>query len=96
MVQTAASSPALSAGDWRLRTIVRTSVIGGAVAIYLCLVGIVPVFAERPLIVGVIELGQAALLITFGVVGYIVAASVVATSRLRAVLIGAAAGAISG
>ena len=44
-----------------------------SIAIYLCLVGIVPVFAERPLIVGVVELGQAALLIAFAACGYLAA-----------------------
>ena len=36
-----------------------------AVAVYLCLVGIVPVFHARPLINGVISLGQMALVLTF-------------------------------
>ncbi len=44
-----------AASRWHPRTIIRTGVIGGWVAIYLCLVGIVPVFNERPLIVGVIS-----------------------------------------
>jgi branched-chain amino acid transport system permease protein len=79
-----------------LRTLLRVGVLGGGVAIYLCLVGIVPIFASRPLIVGVVELGQAALLIAFAVVGYIVARELVATSRLLAVAAGAAGGAITG
>ena len=82
--------------SWHLRTLVRTSFLGGAIAIYLCLVGIVPVFHERPLIVGVVELGQAALLIAFGAVGYMAAREMVATSRLRAVMAGAAVGAMAG
>lgn len=83
-------------GGWHLRTLLRTGLLGGAVAIYLCLVGIVPVFHERPLIVGVVELGQAALLIAFGVVGYVFARDLVATSRLRAIVAGAQVGAITG
>lgn len=83
-------------GSRHLRTLLRTGVLGGAVAIYLCLVGIVPVFAERPLIVGVVELGQVAVLIAFGGVGYLAARDVVGVSRLRAVVVGAAAGAITG
>jgi branched-chain amino acid transport system permease protein len=70
--------------------------LGGAVAIYLCLVGIVPVFANRPLIVGIVELGQAALLIAFAVIGGVCARHLVAASRLRAALAGGAGGAISG
>ena len=76
---------------------IRTGVIGGWVAIYLCLVGIVPVFNERPLIVGVISLGQTALLIAFGGGG--VRRSTIrssATSRPRAVAAGALVGAIIG
>ncbi len=71
-------------------------VLGGAIAIYLCLVGIVPVFADRPLIVGVVSLGQAALLVTFGVVGFLAGRRALAISRLAAVLAGALAGAITG
>ena len=54
--------------------------------IYLCLVGIVPVFDERPLIDGVIALGQTALLITFAAVGYLAARPFAATSRVRSVV----------
>ena len=36
----------------------RVGLIGGAIALYLCLVGIVPVFHARQLITGVISLGQ--------------------------------------
>ena len=60
---------------------IRIGVLGGGIAIYLCLVGIVPVFATRPLIVGVVELGQAALLIAFGAVAYLAARPFAATSR---------------
>ena len=87
---------ATAAGGWHLRTLLRTGVLGGAIAIYLCLVGIVPVFHERPLVVGVVELGQAALLIAFGVVGYLAARGVVATSRLQPVVAGVAGGVITG
>ena len=81
---------------WQVRTLLRTGLLGGAIAIYLCLVGIVPVFHDRPLIVGVVELGQAALLIAFGAVGYLAARDQVRASRLRAVVAGAAVGAITG
>ena len=40
------------------RDIAKIGLLGGAVALYLCLVGIVPVFHARPLITGVITLGQ--------------------------------------
>ncbi len=85
-----------AAGGWHLRTLLLTGFLGGAIAIYLCLVGIVPVFHERPVIVGVVELGQAALLIAFGVVGYLAAREMRATSQLRAVMAGAAVGAMAG
>lgn len=83
-------------GGWHIGTLIRTGVLGGAVAIYLCLVGIVPVFAERPLIVGIVELGQAALLIAFGVGGYIAARPFIATSWPRAIIAGTFVGAIIG
>ena len=94
--QTSAVNGTAADRSWHLRTLVRTGFLGGAVAIYLCLVGIVPVFHERPLIVGVVELGQAALLIAFGVVGYVSARDLVATSRLRAIVASVAVGAITG
>ena len=85
-----------ASSSWHLRTLLRTGVLGGVISIYLCLVGIVPVFADRALIVGVIELGQAALLIAFGAVGYLAARDQVGVSRVRAVVAGTAVGAISG
>ena len=96
MAPAATMAPAVSTDGWHARSLLRVGVISGAVAIYLCLVGIVPVFAERPLIVGVVELGQAALLINFGVAGYIAARPFVADSRARAILAGAAVGAMTG
>jgi branched-chain amino acid transport system permease protein len=89
--------PGAGAADtWNLRRVLQISVIAGVVAIYLCLVGIVPVFAERPLIVDVLELGQAALLITFGAASYLAGMDQVKASWLRAVVVGAIVGAITG
>ena len=79
-----------------LRALLRAGVLGGIIAIYLCLVGIVPIFHDRPLVAGVVELGQAALLIAFGAVGYLAGRGQLRISRLRAVVAGTAAGAITG
>ena len=87
--ETVADRRCSGAGAWSShelahpRTCIRLGVMGGGIAIYLCLVGIVPVFAERPLIVGIVELGQAALLITFAAVAYLAAGPFAATSRVR-------------
>jgi ABC-type branched-chain amino acid transport system, permease component len=81
---------------WHVRAILRTGALGGVVAVYLCLVGIVPVFANRSLIIGVVSLGQTALLIAFGVVGYLGARDIVAVSRFRALVAGTVVGAITG
>ena len=89
-------SVAVGASSWHVRQLLRIGIIGGAIAIYLCLVGIVPVFAERPLIVGVVELGQAALLITFAAAGYLAARPFVGVSRVRAIAAAALVGAIVG
>ena len=51
--------PYEAATTWR--EIAKIGLIGGVIAIYLCLVGIVPVFHSRQLIAGVITLGQVAL-----------------------------------
>src|SRR5688500_2540575 len=53
--------------------VIRTGLIGAADAIYACLVGIVPVFHERPMVQGIISLGQTFMvLILFGT-GYLAA-----------------------
>jgi branched-chain amino acid transport system permease protein len=95
-VQPMNTTSSTATGGWPLQMVLRLGVLGGAVAIYLCLVGIVPVFADRPLIVGVVSLGQGALLATFGVIGFLAGRQALATSRVAAVLAGALAGAITG
>lgn len=80
--------------DWS--KLVKIGIGGGVVAIYLCLVGIVPVFAVRPLIVGIVELGQAALLIAFSAIGYVAARDHIHTSPSRAIVSATIAAAISG
>ena len=52
---------------------VRIGSIGAAVATFLCLVGIVPVFHERTLINGIISLGQTALVLAAVGTGYVAA-----------------------
>ena len=52
-------APAEATSTWG--DVAKIGLIGGAIAIYLCLVGIVPVFHSRQLIAGVITLGQVAL-----------------------------------
>ena len=96
IIQAADTTTTAGAGGWHLRTILRAGILGGAIAIYLCLVGIAPVFAKRPLIVGIVSLGQAALLIAFAVIGYLGVRDLVAISRLRAIAAGAATGAATG
>jgi branched-chain amino acid transport system permease protein len=86
----------MSARGWHPQKLLRIGVLGGFVAIYLCLVGIVPVFGERPLVRGVVSLGQAALLMAYSAGGYIAARDFVATSRLRAIVAGGLVGAIMG
>jgi branched-chain amino acid transport system permease protein len=75
--------------------VVRVGLLGGIVALYFSLNGVVPIFDKRPLIAGVISLGQA----TFVLVA--IGAAYLATRRapggmLGAVAAGALAGAITG
>jgi branched-chain amino acid transport system permease protein len=86
----AEAAPALIA--WR--DVIRVGLLGGTVALYLCLVGIVPVFHERQLIAGVITLGQVALFGSMAVPGAIAARK--ATTLREALLTGAVAGLITG
>ena len=81
---------------WPVRSLLRKGLLGGAIAIYLCLVGIVPVFAERALIVGVLSIGQASLLLTYGVMGYLAGRDLSRGPRFAPVLAGAIVGAITG
>ncbi|HSH21912.1 MAG TPA: hypothetical protein VK992_04730, partial [Candidatus Caenarcaniphilales bacterium] len=68
---------------------------GGVVAIYLSLVGIVPTFDQRPLVSGVVSLGQAFILGTMILSGY-VAARGARARPLQSVLAGALAGLLTG
>lgn len=73
---------------------IRIGLIGALIALYVCLVGIVPTFNERPLIAGFISLGQTALVLTALGTGYR-AAHRFEGSRVEIVLAGAVAGLIS-
>ena len=74
--------------------VIRTGLIGAAVAVYACLVGIVPVFHERPMVQGIISLGQTFMvLILFGT-GYLAARG--KTAGTPAILAGAVAGLVAG
>jgi branched-chain amino acid transport system permease protein len=84
--------PYEAATTWR--EIAKIGLIGGAIAIYLCLVGIVPVFHSRQLIAGVITLGQVALFGSMAIPGALAARR--ARTTREAVLAGGAAGLITG
>lgn len=70
MTAVGASAPTNSRLDaWR--GVISVGLIAGAVAIYLCVVGIVPVFAGRPLVKDVVSLGQMSLALTGLISGYV-------------------------
>jgi branched-chain amino acid transport system permease protein len=77
------------------RTVIRIGLLGAAVAIFLCLVGIVPIFHARPLIKDVISLGQTALVLALLGTGVVAARAAGLSSRL-AIVPGALAGSIAG
>src|SRR4051812_35910300 len=58
------------------RHVGRITSLGAVVAVYLCLVGIVVTFDARELIVGIISLGEATLVMTWLVTGYLAAENV--------------------
>ncbi len=91
MTATTLSRPTTRRGWGR---IVAIGALGGAAAIYLALVGIVPVFNQRPLIAGIISLGQAALLGVPIVAGYVAARR--ARNRTEIVLFATLAGTVTG
>jgi branched-chain amino acid transport system permease protein len=82
-------------GQVRWGAAVRVGLLGGVVAIFLCLVGIVPVFHARPLIKDVISLGQTAVVLALLGTGLVAARTAEVRSRLS-VLPGALAGSIAG
>jgi len=76
--------------------IVRIGLLGGVVAVYLCLVGIVPTFDERQLIAGVISLGQASLLLAALGTGYPAARRAPGGTRPAEIAAGGLAGGLAG
>jgi branched-chain amino acid transport system permease protein len=73
----------------------RIALIGFVVSIYLCVVGIVGTFATRPIVAGVVSLGQTSLLLAFIAAGYLAARR--APSGVGGALIaGALAGFVTG
>jgi branched-chain amino acid transport system permease protein len=79
------------------RGVARVGLMGAAISLYICLVGIVPTFHQRPLVAGVISLGQTALILTLVVTGYVAArragrrpAMVVGAGALAGLLVGVA------
>ena len=73
----------------------RIGLIGSAVALYVCLNGIVPIFHARPLIRDTISLGQTALVLTFLGAGYL-ATRRAPPGAAKALAAAALAGATSG
>lgn len=82
-----------AAVDWR-RTL-RIGLLGGAIALYVCLVGMVEVFDARALVTGVITLGQTSMVLA-GVGAAYLAIRGQSFDRTRAVAVGLVAGAVTG
>ncbi len=75
--------------------VVRMGLLGGVVAVYLCLAGLVGIFSERDVITGIISLGHTLLVLT-GLATGVLAARRAAQGASSAIVAGAAAGAIMG
>jgi branched-chain amino acid transport system permease protein len=93
MTAVAATRVPTSLAAWR--GVIAVGLLGVALALYLVLVGIVPVFAERPLVSGLISLGEATLVLTAIAIGYL-ASRKAPDDPILAVLGGALAGLMSG
>ena len=70
-VQTVGTTSPSAADGWPLQTRLRIGLLGGAIAIYLCLVGIVPVFADAPAHRRRHLARPGVPAVTFGVVGFL-------------------------
>ncbi len=88
--QTAVSEVAV---DWRRA--LRIGLLGGAVALYVCLVGMVEVFDARALVAGVITLGQTSMVLA-GVGAAYMTIRGQSLNRARAAAAGILAGAVTG
>lgn len=77
------------------RGVLRIGLLGTAVALYLCVVGIVATFSARPLIHTVISLGQTSLVLTFIGAGYLAARGVRGGPAVRTAA-GVVAGLVAG
>ena len=84
--------PGSVSSNWR--HVIWAGLLGGVVACYLGLVGIVPVFNTQSLISGVITLGEAAVFLTPLVTGYIATRRL--TGRRRILVAATLAGALAG
>jgi branched-chain amino acid transport system permease protein len=73
MTATTASLPSQASANNRWAPVIQVGLIGGVVAIYLALVGILTALANRMIITGVISLGQIILLSVFILFGYMAA-----------------------
>ena len=90
------ASPAQGeAQDPLSRVILRVGLLVGAVAVYLSIVGIVPIFHDRPIIAGIITVGEGSVMLAFIAAGYLVARRA-GGSPLRSIAASAAAGALAG
>jgi branched-chain amino acid transport system permease protein len=78
----------------RWRGVIKVGLVGAAVAIYACLVGIVSVFHDRPMIQGIISLGQTFLVLVLFGTGYVAARG--RTAGFQSVASGALGGLIAG
>jgi branched-chain amino acid transport system permease protein len=76
--------------------VVRFGLIGGALAVYLSLVGLVGTFAARAVVVGVISLGHAMLLVTIMGIGFMIARQGRDAPLSVSILAGALTGLLSG
>jgi branched-chain amino acid transport system permease protein len=93
---TAPVTPAAHRTQSQVQRLLRIGGLGAVIALYLCLVGIVSVFNERPLINHVISLGQASLLAVFAGTAYVVGRQYRDSGPIRLVTWGAAGGALAG
>jgi len=82
-----------AAVDWR--RVVRIGLLGGVVALYVCLVGMVEVFQPRALVTGIITLGQTTMVLV-GVGAAYLTIRGQSMDRAGAAAAGALAGAVAG
>ena len=73
-------------------SVLQTGVIGGIIAVYICLVGMVEAFDKRDIVAGILRMGSATLLMAIFTISYFAVRKGGMTGKAQQMISGALAG----